>query len=151
MSLCSTSTFSIPQSSRLCSQVLLCKYDVGVASYSAVIAVQYSLRKQPTFRDATTGFPAKWRLRNDCRNSILMTRHYPDLVIASDWLEQIFHAARPIRSTTRQVISMEFLQSFLDVISRSRKTRVVSRKVSCFHLAMSSTALIALVWFRYLY
>ena len=38
-----------------------------------------SLRKQPTFGDATTGFPAKWRLRNKRRNSILMTRHYPDL------------------------------------------------------------------------
>ena len=48
-----------------------------------------SLRKQPSFRDATTGFPAKWRLRNECRNSILITRHYPDLGIASDWLNQI--------------------------------------------------------------
>ena len=38
-----------------------------------------SLRKQPTFGDATTGFLAKWRLRNERRNSILMTRHYPDL------------------------------------------------------------------------
>ena len=37
-----------------------------------------SLRKQPTFGDATTGFSAKWRrLRNERRNSILMTRHYP--------------------------------------------------------------------------
>ena len=36
-----------------------------------------SLRKEPTFGDATTGFPAKWRLRNERRNSILMTRHYP--------------------------------------------------------------------------
>ena len=27
-----------------------------------------------------------------------MTRHYPDLDSASDWLKQIFHAARPIRS-----------------------------------------------------
>ena len=26
-----------------------------------------SLRKQPTFGDATTGFPAKWRLRNEGR------------------------------------------------------------------------------------
>ena len=26
-----------------------------------------------------TGFPAKWRLRNERRNSILNTRHYPDL------------------------------------------------------------------------
>ena len=34
-----------------------------------------SLRKQPTFGDATTGFPAKWRLfsvRNERRNSILL-------------------------------------------------------------------------------
>ena len=61
----------------------------------------FSLRKQPTFSDATTGFPAKWRLRNECRNSILMTRHYPDLGSASDWLNQISHAARPIRSTTQ--------------------------------------------------
>ena len=59
-----------------------------------------SLRKQTTFHDATTSSPAKWRLRNECRNFILMTRsgwcfwlvlprgifastnqkHYPDLV-----------------------------------------------------------------------
>ena len=30
-----------------------------------------------------------------------MTRHYPDLDSASDWLNQISHAARPIRSTTQ--------------------------------------------------
>ena len=33
------------------------------------------------------------------RNSILTTRHYSDLDSASDWLNQISHAARPIRST----------------------------------------------------
>ena len=38
-----------------------------------------SLRKQPTFRDATAGFPTKWRLRNERRNSIPMMRNYPDL------------------------------------------------------------------------
>ena len=59
-----------------------------------------SLRKQPTFRDDTNGFPAKLRLRNGRRNSILMTRHYPDLGSTSDWLKQIWRAARPIRSTT---------------------------------------------------
>ena len=47
-----------------------------------------SLRKQPTFGNATTGFPAKWRLRNERRNSILMTRRYPDLASASDWLKK---------------------------------------------------------------
>ena len=57
-----------------------------------------SLRKQPTFGDATTGFPAKWTLRNEYRNSILMTCHYPDLGSAFDWLNQISHASRPTRS-----------------------------------------------------
>ena len=65
------------------------------------VFLHFSLRKQPTFCDSTTGFPAKWRLRNERRNSILMTRHYPDLDSASDWLNQISHAARPIRSTTQ--------------------------------------------------
>ena len=55
-----------------------------------------SLRKQPTFGDATTGFHTKWRLRNERRSSILMTRHYLDLGSASDWLNQISHEARPI-------------------------------------------------------
>ena len=50
----------------------------------------YSLRKQQTFCDATTGFPMKRHLRNKCRNSILMTCHYPDLGSASDWVKQIF-------------------------------------------------------------
>ena len=30
-----------------------------------------------------------------------MTRHYPDLGSASDWLNQISHAARPIRNATQ--------------------------------------------------
>ena len=42
-------------------------------------ASEPGLRKQPLFGDATTGFPTKLRLRNERRNSILMTRHYPDL------------------------------------------------------------------------
>ena len=51
-------------------------------------------------RYATTGFFAKWHLGNHCRNSILLTCHNPDLGSASDWLKQIYHATRPIRSTT---------------------------------------------------
>ena len=35
------------------------------------------LRKQLTFRGAVTGFPTKRRRRNERRNSILMTCHYP--------------------------------------------------------------------------
>ena len=35
--------------------------------------------------NATTGFSLKWHLRNERRNSILMTCHYPHLGSASDW------------------------------------------------------------------
>ena len=35
------------------------------------------------------------------RNSILMKRHYHDLGSTSDWVYQISHAARPIRSTSQ--------------------------------------------------
>ena len=41
------------------------------------------------------------KLPNERRNSILVTRRYPDLGSASDWLKQISHAARPIRSSTQ--------------------------------------------------
>ena len=61
----------------------------------------HSLRTQPTFGNATTGFPAKWRLRNERRNSILMTRHYPDLGSASDWSCRVGNLIQPIRSTTQ--------------------------------------------------
>ena len=47
-----------------------------------------SLRKQLTFCDATTGFPAKWCLRNKPRNSLWMVYHYPDQGSTSDRLKQ---------------------------------------------------------------
>ena len=50
-----------------------------------------SMGKQQTFRDPPTGFPTKWHLRNEHRNSILIMRHYPDLDSASDWMKQIFN------------------------------------------------------------
>ena len=47
------------------------------------------------------GLLTNWRLRNESRNSILMSRHYPNLGSASDWLKQILQAARPMRNTTQ--------------------------------------------------
>ena len=44
-----------------------------------------SLRKQPTFFNTITGFPVKWRLRNDCRNFILLRCQHLVLGSASDW------------------------------------------------------------------
>ena len=80
------------------------------------------MRKQPTFCDATNGFPKKWHLRNGHRNSILMTCYYPDLGSASDWLKQISHVALPIRSTSQiWVVTLSsvwnFCAHFSNVIS----------------------------------
>ena len=49
------------------------------SGFSFNVIIKSILRKQATFRNLTTGFPAKWRLRNERRNSILMMFHYPDL------------------------------------------------------------------------
>ena len=76
---------------------------------------------------------AVWK--NECRNSILMTCRYQDLVSASDWLKQISHMAWPIRSTTQiwvgHVISMEFLHLFLRQ-HFARKPMVMLQNFSCF-------------------
>ena len=58
-----------------------------------------SLRKQTTFRDATGGFPAKQRPRNERRNSILTTRHNPDLGNAFDCSCRVGNLLQPIKST----------------------------------------------------
>ena len=60
-----------------------------------------SVTRQPTVCDATTGFLAKWRLRNELRNSMLMTCHYPDLGSASDCSSHGGNLFQPIRSTTQ--------------------------------------------------
>ena len=95
-----------------------------------------SLRKQLTFRYITTGFPAKWRLRNECRNSILLTRHYlyPDLSSASDWSCRVGNLLQPIRSTpqiwvvTRHQygISVEGNQAFFFFSPSTTKSEGVS-------------------------
>ena len=47
--------------------------------------LSYLRRQLPTFCDAATGLPAKRRLRNEHRNSMLMMCHYPNLGSASGW------------------------------------------------------------------
>ena len=49
----------------------------------------HSPSEQQTFCDTNGGFPAKWPLRNERRNSMPITHHYPDLGSASDWMKQI--------------------------------------------------------------
>ena len=78
-----------------------------------------SLRRQVTFGNAATGFPAKWCLRKECRNSILMTCHYPDLGSASDWLNQISHVARTIRSTTQTWVVKRYQYGISTLVSQT--------------------------------
>ena len=96
------------------------------------------LRKQPAFRDFSTGFPTKWRLRNVRRNSILMTCHYTELGTAFDWLKQVSVAARSIRSTNLIWVVADtssewnFYARSSDVISRGNQWW--HREISSFFL-----------------
>ena len=59
-------------------------------------------------------FPLKWCLRNNHRNSILMTCHYPDLDSASDSMKQFFNQSEALPgSGCWCIVSVEFLLSFL--------------------------------------
>ena len=106
---------------------------------AAVLCRKYCFpcrRKQPTFLDATTGFPAKWRLRNERRNSILMTRHYSAPLSASDWLKRISHTAQPIRSTTQIKVESRHQYGISALVFVRRqfpgKPVLASRNVGCF-------------------
>ena len=59
-----------------------------------------------------------------------MTRHYPELGRFSDWSCRAGNLIQPIRSTT-QVISMEFLRSFLRR-HLAGKPMIASLNVGCF-------------------
>ena len=59
------------------------------------------LRKQTTFCDATNRFPVKWHLRNERKNSMLMTRHYLGLGAADLVVPLVKFASKPIRSSTQ--------------------------------------------------
>ena len=54
---------------------------------NSVEYLESSLDKWATFCDAITGFITKWCLWNKCRNSVLMTCKYPDLVVLFDWFK----------------------------------------------------------------
>ena len=81
-----------------------------------------SLSKQPIFRNVTTGFPAKWRQRNERRNSILMTNHYPETNFPHGTTNQ---NRSPYLGSFASSVWI-FCARFSDVILRA------SRNVGCF-------------------
>ena len=65
--------------------------------------------KTAGIRDATISFSQNWRLRKDCKNSILMTCHYPDLGSTSDWSSHEGICFKKSKALS-DLGSMEFLQ-----------------------------------------
>ena len=64
-----------------------------------------------------------------------MTRHYPDLGSASDWLNQISLAARPIRSTTEICVVTRHqygISALVSQMSFGRETSVSVAKCGLF-------------------
>ena len=93
--------------------------------------------KQPKFRDANPGFPAKERLRNERRNSILTMCYYPVLgivlLISCAAREICFNQSEALpRSEQWHVINMEFLRSFLRRHFAVGELVVASQNAGCF-------------------
>ena len=66
----------------------------------------HSLRKQSTFHGATTRcLLTKWSLRNECRNSILMTCHDASLPRSDECVWLAKNVLQPISSTLRLIIA----------------------------------------------
>ena len=112
-------------------KVLLKRFHLSGHTINVCLALEH----RQYFATPPLVFTAKWRPRNERRNSILMTYHYPDLRGAFDWLNDLSHMARPIRSTTHLwvVIRHQYGISALvpDVIC-GKKTVVAPRNVSYF-------------------
>ena len=87
--------------------------------YNHVILIWCSLTKQPTFYAASTGFPAKWRLRNERRDSVLLTRYYPDLGSVSDRSWRVRNLPQPIRSTTQTWLVTHHQYGFSALVSQT--------------------------------
>ena len=68
-----------------CTEAPIKRLQVICCEKSNFQLLSYLRRQLPTFCDAATGLPVKWRLRNEHRNSMLMMCHYPNLGSASGW------------------------------------------------------------------
>ena len=92
------------------------------------------MRKQATFGDTTNGFPVKWRLRNEHRNSLLITLHYPDLGSASDWSCRMGKLIHPIRNTTQIWIVTRHQYAISVLVSQMSSCRETVGGIAKCHL-----------------
>ena len=102
--------------------------------------IRLSLRKQPTLGDATTGFPAKWRLRNERRKSMTddasLIQFYPDRSC------RVGNLIQPIRSTNQIWVMTRHQYGISALVSQTSfggetsnsvaKCRLFSQAISCY-------------------
>ena len=107
-----------------------------ISTKMRAIRAVFAWKKQPT---PSMISPRGNDKRNELRNSMMITRHYPDLSSDSDWLKQISHAAWPIRSTTDPDLGIYVvtrhrngISTLVSQTSFCGKIVVVSRTVGCF-------------------
>ena len=70
----------------------------------------------------------------------MMARHYLDLGSASDWLNQISHTARPIRSTTQVWIVTRHQYGISALVSQTSVGGETSGRVAKCRLFSQATA-----------
>ena len=95
--------------------------------------------EQLTFRNLAIGFPAKRRLRNERRNSTVMTCYCLDRN-ASDWIKQISLVARPIRSTTAIRVMTRHQLGITSLVPQSLFRGETSGEVAKCRLVSMSTS-----------
>ena len=86
--------------------------------------------------------PAKWRLRNERRNSILMKRHHPDLGSASDWSCRVGNLIQPIRRTTQIWVVTRHQYGISVLVSRTSFGGKTSGSVAKCRLFSQATLLV---------
>ena len=69
--------------------------------------------------------------------------YYPDLGSASDWLIQISHAARPIRSTTQIWVATRYQYGISVLVSQTSFGRETSGSIAKFWPFSQAISLIA--------
>ena len=77
-------------------------------------------------------FPRQRRLRNERGNSVLVTRHYPDLGSASDWSCREGNLFLPIRSTTQFWLVARHQYGISAVVLKTSTSGGVAKCVGCF-------------------
>ena len=99
-----------------------------------------SLRKPPTFRDATTKLLRKMTSKHRAQK---FHTDDPDLGSASDWLKQISHAERPIRGTTRIFVVTRHQYGISALVLQTSFRRETSGGVSKCRLFSQATLIVS--------